>query len=143
MIARGPEVEEFGNDDPSPATTSRVDPLQSLLSQLKQLRASATGYFAAEAELWKLMVQRWFLYLVAGVVGLMAALVVVISAIVLFLNGLAGMVSQLLGGRPWTGELSIGGAVLATMGLGAWLAISMRRASARRHVLDRYPKPKT
>jgi len=119
---------------------SADDPVGRLGEQFSELRAYAWQRCAAQLDRVSLEVRRAAILAVIGVVALLAAAAAVITAVVLLLNGVAGGIAELLGGRLWLAQLMVSGATLATMGLVFAVAYAGWARASRRKAKEKYER---
>jgi hypothetical protein len=124
-----------GAQGSSPEQESEGDPLREIAEYAAQLREFAAFFARAEVDTVRLAVReaRWRFTRRAATVAVAVALVV--TAMVYVLNGAAGGLAVVLGGRLWLGSLVTGSAVLLVFGAVVWMGLrSARRAAYQKRV---------
>jgi hypothetical protein len=123
-----------GPDSPSP------HPLDPLIAHLAQLRQQASLYAEATADRFKLSARQAAIYAALGCLALLAGGALVVTSAVLILNGTAGGLAVLLGGRLWAGQLITGVVLLVAIAAGAWLGVRSLTGSSRRKTIEKYER---
>jgi hypothetical protein len=104
------------------------------------LRASLALIIAVRRDQLKLAARRAFF--LSAAVGLVASALIVLAATacVMMVIGIAGGVTELLGGRVWLGQLLTGTGLIAGGGLLAFLLVRIAQSRSRRRTMERYGK---
>ncbi len=132
----GNRADGHGNDAPPWAS-----PLNALRASATELAAFALEYLSAKRDILLTRARSLLLWSAAIAVAAAIGLVAVITAVVLLLIGAAHALGELLGGRPWAGELLTGGLFLlcvastVVFGLG-WLQTQWREQMRKKYQSD-------
>ena len=125
-----PSDAESNRADASAGDTPPVEELHQAADAVARAREYASHYIAAKTDQIRAGVQRAALYAMLGVLGLVAAVAAVVTAVTLLVIGIAQLISAALGQTAWAGNLIVGVAVAAVVGLSAWIITrNMLRAS--------------
>lgn len=110
-----------------------TEALQRLPELLAELREYASYYVATRQALWSARLRNIVLGSVLGVTFGVIGAAAVVTAVVLTMLGLAQGVAALAGGRPWVGNLVVGGGLLIlSVALTVWLLKSARNSGLRK-----------
>jgi uncharacterized membrane protein YedE/YeeE len=97
-------------------------------------------YLSARADAILASLRRLGLWLVIGAVGLVVALAMLTAAAVIGILGIADLVGQALGERPWAGYVVTGFGLLAIFAIGLFAAMLMLRRSFRNRTVKKYAR---
>ena len=122
-----------GEQEPSPEEAFRR-----LLQQLEELQAYCTHFVSAKVDGLMLSARQLLIWAVLGIVGLLALAGLVVTAIVLCLDGAAGGLGSLLGGRLWLGQLVVGGGLLILLTLSILIGVRTWQRRARQQKVQQY-----
>lgn len=101
------------------------------------------GYFlATKVDALRLSIRQAIFYAALGVIGLLAAVAGVVTAVVLLLIGAAHLISVLLGGRQWAGELIVGATVIGSIALATFIVLSKLTRTSRTQTVKKYESRK-
>ncbi len=129
-----PEVDQRSADEDARGPEALAELLGNLAEALDYV-----GYLlAAKAGQLKLRARRLLILAVLGALAALVGLVVVIVSVWLALAGLAGAIGQLCGGRPWLGELIVGGTILLSGAAGIWFGLRRMRKSGLASAKQRF-----
>jgi hypothetical protein len=141
---KGHEVEDRVPGDESVDATEPKGPdaFAEALRRMGEAREYAGYLAAAQIDKFKLKLRRIAILAIAGIVAGILGLAILVSAAAILLQGVAGAIGELLGGRRWAGELITGGGILLLTALAAWLGLRMWQASAFKALQQRYARRK-
>jgi hypothetical protein len=123
-----------GSSQPPPVreqtTSNTAHPLEPLFEQIAVVRAFALHYVEAQTDAARAAIRRTIFKAAAGLGAAIGALTFVIACTIMLAEGLAELISIAAGGRPWVGNLTVGGGVLLilTASVGIYVARQLRRA---------------
>lgn len=123
-----------------PAGAGQQPALDQLLKLGRELISQLSYYVRARADQLKLSVRQFLVFGAMGVLALVVGAVIVATAAWLLVNGIAGGLAALFGGRVWLGNLGAGVLVLAGIAGGAWYGIEELRRGSQRDTVQRYQK---
>ena len=106
------------------------DALAELLGHLAEALDYVGYLLAAQVDQVRMRVKRVLILAALGAVAALVGLVVVVASVWLALTGLAGAIGQLCGGRPWLGDLIVGGTILLGGAGATWIGLRWMRKSA-------------
>src|SRR4051794_16556902 len=127
-------AESAPEDDPAKGPDAFAEAMQ----RLGEVREYASYLAVAEIDKLKLKVRRIAVLAAAGIVAGILGLAILVSAAAILLQGIAGFIGELLGGRPWAGAIITGGGILALTALGAWLRLRAWQAATFKALQKRY-----
>jgi hypothetical protein len=128
-------VEDASADDGQP---KGPDAFKEAMHRLGEAREYAGYLAAAHIDKLKAKARRIAVQAALGMVGAIILLALLVSAAALVLQGVAGLIGELLGGRVWAGALITGGGFLLLTGLGTWLGLRFWQAAAFKSLQKRY-----
>lgn len=124
---------------PHEATTD-PSPLEPLWATLAALRETLALYLAAKADLLTLRLRRLVLAVVGGLLALLAGAAIVTVSAALVVRGIAELVTRLLGGRAWAGDLITGLGLLGVIALVTYFALRGAARASRQRTVKRYER---
>ncbi len=132
----------FGSDDPAHENGAAKGPeaFRRFQSQLEELGDYARLYASAKKDALTSSVRRAALWMVIGVVAAAIAIATVITATVLALLGLAQLIGEALGDRPWAGYLITGGGLLLLLAIGMLFALTTLQSRFRKQTVQKYER---
>ncbi len=104
------------------------------------LRAELAHLIAARRDQIKLALRRAFLLSVVTALAIVAVAILAASACVMLVLGIAGGVSELVGGRLWAGQLLTGLGIIIGGASLSFLLVRIAQQRSRRKTLERYGK---
>src|SRR5262249_19560597 len=106
---------------------------------LAEFRAFLAHYLATKADAAKLSIRKIVFATALGILGLLAGSALLIAAIVILLMGIANAIGAIFTPpKPWVGELVVGVVVLATVGIGAVIAMRKFIGASRARTVAKY-----
>ena len=114
------------------------NPLEPLLEQIALVRAYAQHYFEAQSDAARAAIRRTMLKAAAGLVAAIVAVTFVIACTIMLAEGLAELIGVAAGGRPWVGNVALGGGVLLILAVSAGIYIARKLRAAREHTIRKY-----
>lgn len=93
------------------------EPYEPLLDAAADWAAYASHYVGAQSDLVKMKLRRMLVLGIAWLFGRIALYVAIGYAMFLTLHGVSGGIAELLGNRPWAGNLITGGVCLGALAL--------------------------
>jgi hypothetical protein len=123
---------------PSEQEPSPQEALRRLLQQIEELRAYSTHFVSAKVDGLMLSARQLLVWAVLGIVGLIALAGLVVTSIVLFLDGAAGGLGRLFGGRLWLGQLVVGGGLLVLLTLSILIGVRTWQRRSRQQKVQQY-----
>lgn len=119
------------DQEPSHAKAPRgPDALAELIGHLAEALDYIGYLLAAQVDQVRGRVKRVLILAALGAMAALVGLVAVVASVWLALAGLAGAIGQLCGGRPWLGDLIVGGTILLVGAAAIWLGLRRIRRSA-------------
>jgi len=111
-----------------------------LVAHFRELLEYASYYFSARADLVKSKVRRLALYAAVGLIAALAGATVLVVALVMMLVGVAGGLAELMGNRPWAGNLATGALIAAVVFGSLRLLMPQWLVNSRRQTKDKYDR---
>ena len=124
--------------DAEPDASKAPNPLEPLLEQIAVVRAYAQHYFEAQTDAARAAIRRTMLKTAAGLGAAIVAVTFVIACTIMLADGLAELIGIAAGGRPWVGNVALGGGVLLIIAVSAGVYITRKLRSAREHTIRKY-----
>jgi hypothetical protein len=121
--------------DHEPKTPHPLDPL---LEQVAEVRTFALHYVEAQTDTVRAAARRTLIKAAAGLGAAIVALTFVIACTLMLAEGLAELISLAAGGRPWVGNLALGGGVLVILGVAAAICIRRQLRASREQTIRKY-----
>ena len=109
-----------------------------LTSLSKEFAEYLTHYLNARTDRLKLAGRQALFGLGLGIVALLVLAGAGIVAVTLLFIGVAQGLAQLLGNRPWLGNLAGGGLLLAGISLAVWACAARQQRIARERTVEKY-----
>jgi len=136
----GPYGGRMGPDEIPPADMqdSWKDVTSSILERLGEIREYAGYYVSTQTDAIKNKVTWLVVYAVLGIVGAIIGTAALATIGVLLINGIAGGLAALFGGRVWLGQLVTAVLLLGLIGIGAFVGMKMLRSSLKRKLMAKY-----
>lgn len=128
MISDPPNPDEQAPPGPqseNAAPRSGADPAQSarqVADLFKQLIDMAAFWVATRIDRLRLKIVQILILAFCAMIAVVVAFVAVIVATVYVMNGVAGLIAELAGHRPWVGYGVVGAILLGGIAGGTWLA---------------------
>ncbi|MHB1033302.1 MAG: hypothetical protein ACYC35_05685 [Pirellulales bacterium] len=138
--ARESAPDEKAKHAERPDAEKAVGALGPFLQKLAELVEYASYYLAVQSDLLRRQARVLVLYVLFGLAGALVATVILAAAAVFLIQGVAGGLSALFGGRIWAGELATGVAVPAAAGLAAYLGWKKWMRTSCRSVREKYER---
>lgn len=134
--------EAFHDDDPAHNNGAGKGPeaFRRLQAQLEELGDYARLYASAKKDALTSSFRRAALWMAVGLVAAAIAVSTVITATVLALLGLAQLIGEALGDRPWAGYLITGGGLLLLLAAGMLLALTTLQSRFRKQTVQKYER---
>jgi hypothetical protein len=129
---------DAGTDDDSPR--GGPEAVERLHAQLAELVEYGRLYLSARADAIVASLRRLGLWLLIGAVGLVVAFAMLTAAAVIGLLGIADLLGQVLGERPWAGYVVTGFGLLAICALGLFAVMLVLRRSFRNKTVKKYAR---
>lgn len=131
-----------GFDDSPDANGSAKGPeaFRRLQSQLEELGDYARLYASAKKDALSSSLRRAALWAAVGLVAGSIAVTSVIAATVLALLGLAQLLGEALGERPWAGYLITGGGLLLLLASGMFITLLILQSRFRKQTVQKYER---
>ena len=107
---------------------------------LAELKAYASYFLSAKADVAKASVRRLVMWAIMGVIGLLIVGGLLFSAVFLTLSGLAMGLGSLLGGHLWLGSLIVGLLVLGGICPAVWMGIKKLTGAWRLQMEQKYER---
>lgn len=117
---------------------SEHEPYEQLLNAASDWAGFAQHYFSAQSDLVKMSMRRMLVLGIAWLFGRIALYVAIGYAMYLVLHGISGGIAELLGNRPWAGNLITGGVFLAVVALAVHLGTKKFVKLNRRQIESHY-----
>jgi hypothetical protein len=136
--ATGPKSTTAADDESTRDPAAGPDAFAEAMQRLGEVREYASYLAAAEIDKLKLKARRIVILAAAGIVAGILGLAILVSAAAILLQGIAGFIGELLGGRPWAGAIITGSGILALTALGAWLGLRAWQAASFKALQKRY-----
>jgi hypothetical protein len=132
----------FGSDDPAHENGTAKGPevFRRFQSQLEELGDYARLYASAKKDALTSSVRRAALWVAVSLVAAAIAVSTVITATVLALLGLAQLIGEALGDRPWAGYLITGGGLLLLLAIGMLVALTTLQSKFRKQTVQKYER---
>lgn len=129
---------DSGADDES--LRGGPEAIERLHAQFEELVDYVRLYLSARADALVASLRRLGLWLVVGAVGLVVTFAMLTAAAVIGILGIADLVGQALGERPWAGYVVTGFGLLAIVALGLLAAVLVLRRSFRNQTVEKYAR---
>ena len=123
-------------NQPPPANAAEA--FQNASRRFAELRVYTAYFVSAKLDQIKLTVRNIAVLAALGIVGLIAGGAVVATAAVLILQGIAGAISALAGGREWVGDLACGILVLAAIAIAIYVVMTRITKTSRSQTVSKY-----
>jgi hypothetical protein len=129
-------------DDEAPDDAPRGGPeaIGRLERQFEELVEYLRLYFAARQDALRAALRRWALWLIALAAGLAVLVAAVGAAAVIAILGLAQLVGQSLGDRPWAGYVVTGTGLLAILAAVLAVAMTVLARRFRNKTVEKYAR---
>lgn len=111
-----------------------------LMAHLQELKEYFSYYFAARADLVKAKIRKVVFYAAIGIVGALAGATLLVVAVVMLLSGVAGGLAELMGNRPWAGNLATGTVLAAVIFGSLRMVMPQWLVTSRRQTKDKYDR---
>ncbi|MEQ1634553.1 MAG: hypothetical protein ABL997_19385 [Planctomycetota bacterium] len=108
--------------------------LASARARLPDLRADMSCYAEVQRDRVKLMLAQAMLRLALAFLLLISLSVVVANSVSVLLAGIAGGVTEAIGGNPWLANVITGGGSLLLLGVAILLGLQLRRSARMRRL---------
>lgn len=122
---------------PSPEAHGLKDAFASAVGHLGEMREYASYYATVQADAVKAKVRTIGVYTVLGILGGVVGATMLVVAAARFVGGLAGAVGHWTG-YAWLGDLIVGFALLALVGVGTWLGLRVMQSTFKRKLMEKY-----
>ncbi|MCC6424046.1 MAG: phage holin family protein [Phycisphaerales bacterium] len=116
-----------------------ADGLGGLIGEFKEY---ASYFVSARWDGVKLSIRQVVLYTILGLLGLCVIAAFLATAVVLLLDGVAGGLGVLFGGRLWLGNLVVGVVILGLLAGGTILGMKRFKAKSRQKTVEKYESRK-
>jgi hypothetical protein len=125
-------------DDLERGEVAEPDVLKLLVKQLRELGEYVLYYAAAKIDIAKLSLRNTILWISFAALGFVVVAGLIITATCLLLNGIAGGMSVLFGGRLWVGNIVTGVLLLVGLGLTMYCTVAICRITSRERMVRKY-----
>lgn len=134
---QGPEVTDDSTQRGGPEAVERLQ------RQLEELTEYVRLYVAARADAIWAVLRRFGVWLVIGIAALAVLVAMLSTASAIAILGVADVVGQALGNRPWAGFVVTGFGLLAISGLVLIMATVILRRRFRNRTVKKYARRHT
>jgi hypothetical protein len=132
------DTEAASRSDTTERGPTVADSLRDSGRSLAELMQYLGHLISAKLDQLKLSVRTLVLYAILGILGIVVAATVLAVSIVLLLTGIAHGLGVALNGREWLGDLIVGIAVVAAIGLTATFFLSKFKTASRLRTERKY-----